>query len=81
MIYGLYSIKDLKTGYLPPTAEYNDSSAVRNFEHGCQRVDSLFYTHPGDYQFWKLGTYDTETGEIVYDPKFLCDAPLYKKEV
>lgn len=80
MIFNIYAIKDLKTGFLPPTVEYNDNAAIRGFEHGCKQVNSLFYTHPGDYQFWKLGSYDTESGELFSDIKFLCDAPAYNKE-
>lgn len=75
MIFGVYSIKDLKTGFLPVTIEYNDNSAIRNFEHACASAESLFYTHPGDYQLWKLGTFNSDTGELNTDEKFLCDAP------
>lgn len=81
MIFGLYSIKDLKTGYLPVNTDHNDESAIRNFEHACKNTDSLFFTHPADYQLFKLGTLNSETGEIIYDPKFLCDAPQIIKEV
>lgn len=80
MKFGVYSIKDLKTGFLPVTIEYNDDSAIRNFEHACSNADSLFFTHPSDYQMWKLGSYDNETGELISDMKFLCDAPVKKGE-
>lgn len=81
MKYSVYSIKDLKTGFLPPTVEMNDQSAIRNFEHACSNTQSLFFTHPGDYQFWRLGTYDTDTGELTSDPVFLIDAPNQKEGV
>ena len=80
MIYGFYSIKDLKTGYLPPEVNINDLAACRNFEHACSRTETLFYTHPGDYQLWKLGTFDTDTGVTVSDPKFLMDAPIHMED-
>lgn len=76
MTYGIYSVKDLKTGYLPPTYDVNDLSAKRNFEHACINPDSLFYTHYGDYQLWKIGTFNTETGEIIFSAEFLMDAPI-----
>lgn len=76
MIYGVYSIKDIKSGYLPPTYDMNDLCSQRNFEHACQNPDSLFFTHPSDYQLWKIGTFDTETGEYLCDLKFLMDAPI-----
>lgn len=65
MIYGVYSIRDLKTGYLSITLEQNDASAIRNFEHACSRSDSLLYSHGSDYSLYKLGTFDTDTGTVV----------------
>lgn len=79
MIYGMYSVKDLKTGYLPPTFDLNDLSAMRNFEHACMNEDSLFFTHPSDYQLFKVGTFDTETSDIVNENVFLMDAPVERK--
>lgn len=67
MIYGLYSIHDLKAGYLAPTLDTNDDTALRNFRHAAQRVDSLFYSHPGDYQLERCGAFDVETGELILE--------------
>ena len=79
MIYGMYSVKDIKTGYLPPTFDMNDLSAMRNFEHACMNEDSLFFTHPSDYQLYKVGSFDTETGSITDEIVFLMDAPAGKE--
>ena len=79
MIYGMYSVKDIKTGYLPPTFDMNDLSAMRNFEHACMNEDSLFFTHPSDYQLYKVGSFDTETGSITDEIVFLMDAPVGKE--
>lgn len=76
MIYGVYSIKDLKSGYLPPTYDINDLCAKRNFEHACINPDSLFFTHAGDYQLFKVGTFDTELGTFTQENTFLMDAPI-----
>lgn len=65
MLYGVYAIRDLKTGYLAPTVDVNNASAVRNFSHAASRVDSLFYSHPADYQLFRIGTYDTEDGNFI----------------
>ena len=78
MIYGLYCVKDLKTGYLTPMTDMNDYSAMRNFEHACSNIDSLFYTHPGDYQLFKIGTFNTEDATIVTENTFIMDAPQRK---
>lgn len=78
MIYGVYSVKDLKTGYLPITYDVNDDSACRNFQIACNaNKGSTFFQFPGDYQLWKIGSFDTSTGEIKSDLKFLMDAPIH----
>lgn len=79
MIYGLYAIKDLKTGFLTPTCDMNDYSAMRNFEHACMNSDSLFYTHASDYQLFKIGTYNTDDGSITTENTFIMDAPSRKE--
>lgn len=76
MKYGIYAIRDLKTGFLTPTIDQNNASAMRNFEHACMNIDSLFYSHPDDYSLFYLGDYDTDRGEIslVDTNVFLCSA-------
>lgn len=64
MIYGLYSVRDTKTGFLPPQADQNNDSAIRNFMHACMQKDSLMYTHGTDFELYKIGEYDTESGII-----------------
>lgn len=77
----IYSIKDLKTGYLPPIHDVNDDSAIRSFRFACEHSkDSLFYTNPGDYQLWKIGDFETDTGEFISDLKFIIDAPIHSLE-
>lgn len=78
MIYSIYSIRDLKTGFLQPTLDINDASAIRNFEHAVlHHEDSLFFSHPEDYSLFYLGSFDSETGEILaqdVDRTELCSA-------
>lgn len=77
MIYGIYSMRDVKTGFLPCNVDVNDESAIRNFEFAFKHNDSLFATFPSDYSLYKLGEYDTDSGEInaCYPPTWLADAP------
>lgn len=65
MIYGLYAIKDAKTTYMPIQCDYNDASAIRNFEHAVNDPKSLMCTHPNDYALFRVGTFDNVTGETV----------------
>ena len=65
MILRLYCIRDARTGFMPPTAEQSDAAAIRNFEHACVNAQSLFYTHPADYDLCRVGEYDTDLGVIT----------------
>uniref|UniRef100_A0AAU8B6U0 Nonstructural protein n=3 Tax=unclassified Microvirus TaxID=338099 RepID=A0AAU8B6U0_9VIRU len=64
MVYGVYVIRDQRTSFLTPTFDYNDASAMRNFEHALQQKESLMFSHPEDYSLYKIGTYDTDKGVI-----------------
>lgn len=77
MIYGVYSIRDAKTGFLCPTVEINDDIAQRNFENAILNADhSLFFTHPDDFSFYRLGSFDSNSGELEAPalPVFICSA-------
>lgn len=83
MNYGIYAIKDAKTTFMPANVDYNDASAIRNFEHAVRQPDSLLQSHPADYSLWKIGTFDNETGAIVslWPIEQLIDASSILKEV
>nr|CAI9750268.1 DNA binding protein [Microvirus sp.] len=76
MIYGVYAIKDAKTSFMPCNVDFNDASAIRNFEHAVLVPDSLMRSHAADYTLYRLGSYNTETGIIVSeaDPQQIADA-------
>ena len=82
MIYGIYSVRDAKTGFLPPTTDVNDDSARRNFAYAFSKQDSLFVFASSDYSLYKLGEYDTDSGQVVPNnpPTWICDAPEVKNE-
>lgn len=64
MILGIYSIRDNLTGFLTPVVEQNDAAARRNFEHAIMNPQSLMHSHVSDYDLYKLGYFDTETGVL-----------------
>lgn len=68
MIYGIYSIRDSKTGFLSLMLDQNDNSAMRNFQHACANAQSLFFTHAADYDLCKLGSFDSSTGNFDIEP-------------
>lgn len=65
MIYGLYSIRDVKTGFMTPVMEANDDSAARNFYHAVQNSDGILFTFAQDFTLYKVAEFDSATGEII----------------
>lgn len=83
MIYGLYSIRDAKTSFMPLTVDVNDASACRNFEHAVRQPESLLCSHSADYALYRVGSFDTDSGVVTSFPvpKQLLDASSCFKEV
>lgn len=40
------------------------AQGVRSFADEVKRAESLMHAHPEDYELWRLGQYDEDTGEI-----------------
>ncbi len=78
MIINVYSIRDVKAGFLSPTFEMSDEVAIRNFVHGvsCASGDSLFFTHAKDFSLYAIGSFDTDKGILLpfNVPMHLVDA-------
>lgn len=80
MIYGIYSIKDEKTGFMPVTVDTNDKTAIRNFSFAVNKPDSLLKSNSNDFSLWKLGEFDTDTGMLDPCKSELVDAASVIKE-
>lgn len=65
MIKSIYCIRDAKVGFLTPIVDENDASALRNFSYGVNKADNVMGFAPGDFQLYKIGSFDDETGKIV----------------
>lgn len=75
MIYSIYSIQDALTGFNAPTLQANDAAAMRSFAEVFKEVYS-----PSDYSLWKIGQFDTNTGELVPEvPVIVCRATDFSK--
>lgn len=75
MTFGVYSVRDAKSGYIQPTFEINDAVAMRNFEHAAENSDSLLFSHFEDFDLYKIGYFDTDTGSItdLIPHQFICN--------
>jgi hypothetical protein len=71
MIKGIYCIKDIKAKtYNDPIVSVNDDVAKRCIDDLLVRKDDYIYNFADDYSLWKIGTFNTETGEIK--PELTC---------
>lgn len=75
MIYPIYAINDALNGFGSPTIQNNDAAAYRSFAEAFKDV-----FQPADYSLWKIGSFDTNTGEIIPDvPTVVCRATDFVK--
>lgn len=68
----IVAIYDKKVGaYNRPFATRTKGEAARMFTDEVNRKadDNMFNRHPEDYFLAFLGTFDDETGELVYNPE------------
>lgn len=71
MKYGIYCIRDSLVGFMTPTLDQSDASAMRNFAmalDASKRDSSLMAFKPEHFDLYKLGIFDTETGAIDLVP-------------
>lgn len=64
MKYPIISVRDNKTGYLPPQVDQSEAAAIRNFEYAINKPDTLMYSYGADYDLFCIGEFDTDTGLI-----------------
>lgn len=64
MILNIYSVRDNKVGFMNPTVEGSDAIAIRNFEFAVKNSKSLLNSHPQDFDLYKIGSFDSDSGAI-----------------
>lgn len=75
MIISIYSINDALNGFGSPSLQNNDAAAMRSFAEIFKDV-----YQPSDYSLWKIGSFDTNTGEIIPEiPSVVCRATDFVK--
>lgn len=65
MLKHIYAIRDYKVGYTNLVVEDNEDVAIRSLKMALRNPDTLFYNEPKDFALFRLGTYNTETGDII----------------
>lgn len=65
MIFGVYAMRDIKTGFMTPSLDPNDDAAVRNFYHAVSQSAGVLFTFPVDFSLYRIGSFDSDTGVLV----------------
>lgn len=65
MKFGVYSLRDAKTGFLLPSFEISDAVAKRNLAHAVEVETGLLYTHGSDFDLYRLGEFDSDSGRLI----------------
>lgn len=65
MIYGIYSIRDVRTGFMTPTMDANDASAARNFHHSVLHSTGILLSYAQDFSLYRLADFDSDSGVIT----------------
>lgn len=65
MLYGVYAMRDVKTGFMTPSIDVSDESAVRNFTHAVCHSDGVLRSFAQDFSLYKIGEFDSDTAELL----------------
>lgn len=76
----LYSIKDVKMGFLSPVMRDNDDIIKRDFLNMVTAKEPNFVNlNPEDYELWCIANFDISTGLICPCLEFVCNALSFKE--
>ena len=69
MIHGIFAVRDAKAEqFTAPFQASNDAVAIRMFSELVNTRNHTFNRHPEDYQLYRIGDFDTATGELAPVP-------------
>jgi hypothetical protein len=80
MKFSIYSVRDKLSGYMNISLEKGDAIATRSFTTLVNTPDTVLFANPGDYDLYKVGEFDSESGTIescVPSYRILQDAALH----
>lgn len=86
MKLGMYCIRDALTGFMTPTLDQNDASAMRNFRMACDQYQSsgrsLMTWKPDDFTLFHIADFDSDTGVLtpVSPLQIVCSGYSLRKE-
>lgn len=82
MKVGFYCVKDDFLGYQTPFCSMSDEAAMRDFDMMVSKDGTIFNIHRENFNLYKLGTFDTESGEVENNNVFLiAGTSIRRKEI
>lgn len=70
-------VRDVKAeAFIAPFFSDSLGAAIRSFSDAVSDANCMISRHPEDFQFWKIGEFDSSTGaiDVVHQPVFLHNA-------
>ena len=64
MVISVYCVRDSLLGFGMPILRDNDAVASRAFDYDLNIDGSPMASHPQDFQLYRIGFFDTDTGII-----------------
>lgn len=81
MNINLYSVKDTKLGkYCQPFTAPNNEIAKRMLHSTVRAGGNNIADYPEDFQLYKLGHYEEDTGELHNEMEFIANATEFKEK-
>lgn len=76
MIFGMFSIRDVKTGFMTPDISVSPDAAIRNFSIAMSRPDVLYQSFIRDFDLYQIGDFDSDSGVVtpLVPPVFVISA-------
>lgn len=65
MKYPVYSIRDVKVGFMAPNVDQSDQTAVRQFAFELNNRNGIMNFVPKDFDLYKIGEFEQESGVIT----------------
>lgn len=65
--------------YAPVMTVHTRAEAIRSFRNEVNNPQSPLNQHPTDYELYKLGEYDEQTGHITANSELLARAEDHKE--
>lgn len=74
MMIGIYTVRDNVNGFIQPTFDMYEANQVRQFSYAVNQPGMMKFK-PEDFSLFKIGEYDSDSGEIVpCEPKLIVHA-------